>query len=86
MMDEQTTPSPYAWMDQTFANTPDVPPKHRDLLAMLAAAMMGDAGATQHFYNRAIANGASDDELQRMITLARAQGIPLDLADPKRQP
>jgi hypothetical protein len=62
-MSENVIHKPYEWADKVFQNAPDVEPKYRDMLAMLAAAMMGNSGAAQHFYNRAIIDGASDAEL-----------------------
>ncbi|MDE3089337.1 MAG: hypothetical protein KGJ80_08120 [Chloroflexota bacterium] len=80
-MSNVSDPPAYEWADKAFEGAPDVEPKYRDLLAMLAAAMMGDPGAAQHFYNRAAVDGASAAELQRFADLARAQNVALgDLA------
>ena len=80
-MSEESHPPAHDWVDQAFQSAPNVEPKYRDLLAMLAAALMGNAGAAQHFYNQAIADGASDAELQRMADIARAQNVEMgDLA------
>lgn len=80
-MSRDTEHASYEWADKAFEGAADVEPKYRDLLAMLAAAMMGNHGGAQHFYNRAIVDGASDAELHRMAEIARAQNIELgDLA------
>ncbi len=85
-MSNASDPPTYEWADKAFEGAPDVEPKYRDLLAMLAAAMMGDPGAAQHFYNRAVVDGASAAELQRFADLARAQKVALgDLAAHAKQ-
>jgi len=70
-MSDQPTQQSFDWAEQLFANKYDVNPKYRDLLAMLAAAMMGDTDAAQHFYDQAIADGASDEELERVASFVR---------------
>jgi hypothetical protein len=76
----------YEWADKAFEGAPDVEPKFRDLLAMLAAAMMDNPGAAQHFYDRAVVDGASDTELQRIAEIAWAQKVAMgDLAAHAKQ-
>lgn len=65
-MSEEVEHKPYEWADALFSNKYDIDPKYRDMLAMLAACMMGEQGAAQHFYNQAIVDGASDEELARV--------------------
>lgn len=69
-MSREPSPAAYAWADKAFENAPDVEPKYRDLLSMFAAAIMGNVDAMEHFYRRARADGASDEELLRMSSLA----------------
>ncbi|HZQ05541.1 MAG TPA: hypothetical protein VFD70_03115 [Anaerolineae bacterium] len=70
-MSEEPVKKSFGWAEQLFANQYDVSPKYRDLLAMLAAAMMGDTETAQHFYDQAIADGASDEELERVASFVR---------------
>jgi alkylhydroperoxidase/carboxymuconolactone decarboxylase family protein YurZ len=67
----------YEWADELFSNKYDIDPKYRDMLAMLASAMMGNPGAVQHFYDQAIIDGAQDAELQRVVQLARSSLLEL---------
>ena len=85
-MSEARDHAVYEWADKLFQSAPNVAPKYRDMLAMLAAATMGNVGAAQHFYNRALVDGASDAELKRIAEIARAQQIEIgDLATNVRQ-
>ncbi len=74
-MSEETGHKPYDWAEQLFRGDYEVAPKYRDMLAMLAATMMGNPGAAQHFYNRALVNGASDVELRRVVEIEQSEGI-----------
>jgi hypothetical protein len=65
-MTDSASHKPYEWADKMFQGAPDVAPKYRDMLAMLASMLMGNEGATQHFYAKAVVDGASDEELQRV--------------------
>ena len=78
-MSEEPKHAPYEWAEHLFRGEYDVAPKYRDMLAMLAATMMGNVGAAQHFYNRALVNGATDEELHRVTEIGRAQM--LDVGD-----
>ncbi len=69
----------YEWADKLFSSAPDVAPKYRDMLAMLAMMMMGNPGAAQHFYAKAVIDGASDDELRRVSETAQIAN--LDVGD-----
>jgi hypothetical protein len=80
MMSDESDHKPYEWADKMFSNEYDVEPKYRDMLAMLAAAMMGERGATEHFYNQAIVDGATDEQLKRVIQTA--QSSLMDMGDP----
>jgi hypothetical protein len=71
-MTDEPVHQPYEWADQLFSNRYDIDPKYRDMLAMMAATMMGNPGAAQHFYNQALVDGASDDELNRVVQIARS--------------
>jgi hypothetical protein len=62
-MSEETSGKSYEWAEQLFRCDYEVAPKYRDILAMLASTMMGNPGAAQHFYNRALVDGASDAEM-----------------------
>ncbi|MBI4673894.1 MAG: carboxymuconolactone decarboxylase family protein [Chloroflexi bacterium] len=77
-MTQETTPPRHEWIDKLFEDKQSIPPKHRDLLAMLASSLMGNPDAAQHFYNRAIVDGATDQELARMVAIGQAAGITLD--------
>ncbi len=74
-MSEETGHKPYDWAEQLFRGDYEVAPKYRDMLAMLAATMMGNPGAAQHFYNRALVNGASDVELRRVVEISQSAAI-----------
>ncbi len=74
-MSEETNHKPYEWAEHLFRGEYEVAPKYRDMLAMLAATMMGNPGAAQHFYNRALVDGASDVELRRVVETSRSAGI-----------
>jgi hypothetical protein len=78
-MSDEPKHTPYEWADKTFGNTSGVAPKYRDMLAMLASWMMGNTGAAQHFYARAVVDGASDEELDKLVKLAQASQ--LDIGD-----
>ena len=62
---------PYEWADQMFQRAPDVAPKYRDMLAMVASMLMGNENAAQHFYAQAVVDGASDEELRRVTDTAK---------------
>lgn len=75
-MNEPTEPQaehkPYEWAEELFSNKYDIDPKYRDMLAMLASTMMGNPGAAKHFYNQALVDGASDQELARVAQIVHA--------------
>lgn len=71
-MSENAEHKPYEWADALFSNKYEIDPKYRDMLAMLAASMMGEQGAAQHFYNQAIVDGASDEELARVAQVMQS--------------
>jgi carboxymuconolactone decarboxylase family protein len=75
MMADQPEHKAYEWAEEMFSDRYDITPKYRDLLAMLAASMMGNPGAAQHFYNRALADGASDEEIRRAVEVARSSQV-----------
>src|SRR5438874_1588121 len=64
-MSDEPQHKPYEWADKMFQGAPDVAPKYRDMLAMVASMLMGNEQAAQHFYARAVVDGASDAELKR---------------------
>lgn len=70
MSDESTNPQ-FEWAEQLFANKYDVSPKYRDMLAMLAASMIGSPDAAEHFFNQAKQDGASEEELARVASFMR---------------
>jgi hypothetical protein len=70
-MSNQPLHKPYEWAEKMFQNAPDVAPKYRDMLAMLACSLMGNEGAAQHFYAKAVIDGASDAELKRVSETAK---------------
>lgn len=74
-MSEETKPSRREWIEKMFEDKPNILPKHRDLLAMLASSLMGNPDAAQYFYNRAIVDGATDQELARMVEIGKAAGV-----------
>lgn len=74
-MSEETDHKPYNWAEHLFRGDYEVAPKYRDMLAMLAATMMGNPGAARHFYNRALVDGASDVELRRVVETGQSAGI-----------
>ncbi len=74
-MSDEPAHKSYEWADALFSNKYDIAPKYRDMLAMLAASMMGNPGAAQHFYNQAIVDGASDEELHRVAQIAQSSQI-----------
>ncbi len=79
-MSDEPKHKPYEWADKMFEGAPDVAPKYRDMLAMLASLMMGNAGAAQHFYAKAVIDGASDEELRRVSETANI--AKMDIGDP----
>lgn len=70
-MGDENKSGQFDWAEQLFANKYDVSPKYRDMLAMLAASMMGSPDAAEHFYNQAVADGASEEELARVASFMR---------------
>lgn len=62
-----------------FSRSADVDPKYRDMLAMIAMLMMGNQDAAQHYFAKAIVDGASDDELRRVVNTAKSAN--LDVGD-----
>jgi hypothetical protein len=70
-MSDEPKHKPYEWADKMFQGAPDVAPKYRDMLAMLASMLMGNESAAQHFYAQAVVDGASDDELRRVSDTAK---------------
>ena len=85
-MSEEARPGPYEWAEQLFRGDYEVAPKYRDVLAMLAATMLGNPGAAQHFYNQALVDGASDAELSRVLEIGRSAGIEIgDLSSNARR-
>lgn len=80
-MSEDTSHKSYEWAEALFRGDYDVAHKYRDMLALVAARMMGNASAAKHFYDQAIVDGASDAELNRVLELSRSTGIEIgDLA------
>jgi hypothetical protein len=69
-MSDEPKHKPYEWADKMFQGAPDVAPKYRDMLAMLASMLMGNENAAQHFYAQAVVDGASDEELRRVSDTA----------------
>ena len=69
-MSDEPRHKPYEWADKMFQGAPDVAPKYRDMLAMLASMLMGNENAAQHFYAQAVVDGASDEELRRVSDTA----------------
>ncbi len=65
-MSDSSAHKPYEWAEKMFEGAPDVAPKYRDMLAMLASMLMGNEAAAQHFYAKAVVDGASDAELGRV--------------------
>jgi hypothetical protein len=78
-MNEKPSHKPFEWADEMFSKSPDVEPKYRDMLAMLAMTLMGNGEAAQHFYAKAVIDGASDDELRRSAEMAKMAN--LDVGD-----
>ena len=70
---------PFDWVDKTFSRSEDVDPKYRDMLAMIAMLMMGNRDAAQHYFAKAIVDGASDEELRRVVQTATS--VDLDIGD-----
>ena len=70
-MSDSPVHKPYEWAEKMFEGAPDVAPKYRDMLAMLASTLMGNEGAAQHFYAKAVVDGASDEELRRVGDTAK---------------
>jgi hypothetical protein len=70
-MSNEPSHKPYEWAEKMFQNAPDVAPKYKDMLAMLAFSLMGNEGAAQHFYAKAVVDGASDAELKRVAETAK---------------
>ncbi len=70
---------PFDWVDKTFSRSDDVDPKYRDMLAMIAMLMMGNRDAAQHYFAKSIVDGASDEELRRMVNTAKS--VNLDIGD-----
>src|SRR5438445_2943430 len=78
-MNDEPKHKPYEWVDKMFSRSDDVDPKYRDMLAMLAMLMMGNPDAAQHYFAKAIVDGASDDELRRVVNTAKS--VELDVGD-----
>lgn len=71
-MDKQTASASPEWMDKLLADKQNIAPKQRDLLAMLAASLMGNADALEHYSQRAKENGATEQEVARMLEIGNA--------------
>lgn len=83
-MSQEQDQQPFDWAEQFFRGDYEVAPKYRDMLALVAAKMMGDRGAAEHFYDRALVDGATDDELRRVVEIGQSAGV--SLGDPSAQP
>ena len=76
---EEPQRQPYEWVDKMFSRSDDVDPKYRDMLAMTAMLLMGNQPAAHHFYAKAVVDGASDEELRRVVNTAKSAN--LDVGD-----
>ncbi len=74
-MNDEPKHKPFEWVDSMFSRSDDVDPKYRDMLAMVAMLMMGNQDAAQHYFAKAIVDGASDDELQRVVSTAKSANL-----------
>jgi len=71
-MDKQITSASHEWIDQLLADKQNILPKQRDLLAMLAASLVDNADAMEQYAQRAKENGATEQEVARMMEIGNA--------------